>query len=1547
MGTEIDRLEVQVEAQATKANNQLDKLVGKLDALSSSLSHLNSSGLTGLANGVSKFAQASSQLSNVKTTDFTRLTKNIDKIENLNTQQIYSASSAIVTLSNAVNSLGSVSANSMQVVNVANSIGKLGGASVQKAITNLPALATAMNDLMTTLSKAPAVSNNIIQMTRALADLAAQGAKVGTAGTSLTNSVNRVGSAMSANTKKAISLSSAIGKLYQRYFLIYRLINKLWDSIENSMNYVETLNYFDAAFEQVAESAVSQWEDAGYSSAEAYYESFSSRAKELTSKMTGFSVNDDGTLTATGNASLGINPTKLMNYQATFAQMSSSIGVASETSLLLSQALTEIGADLASVKNMDFDKVWKDMASGLAGMSRTLDKYGVNIRNVNLQQKLFDLGINENITNLNQNDKALLRAIILLDSTKYAWGDLADTLEQPANQLRLLESNFANLSRTLGNLFLPVVSNVLPYVNGLVIGLQRLFTWVGNLLGIDLSGITSAVSDSAVDIGELLGETDDLTDSLTAAGNAAKKLKSNLQAFDELNVITTQTDSSSTLSSVGLPSGLLDSAFEAAFEEYQKAWDEAFANMENRANEFADRVEEFLHPVRDIIEDFAIGDFFKAGQDTSNLVAGIFNFFADAIDNVDWYAIGENIGDYLAGINWIKVLGSVGHLIWEALKASLELWAGALSTAPIETALISMVAMPKLLKALASTSLITGVSKLAKNVKLITTAFAGNKKSMGTLLTQYPKLGKAVDVARDSFWALKTGISDGNFLTGANLAIENIRNNLSGLQKGVITAIAGFAEFEIVSHTFEGLVDGSENLVTGIAKIGGAAGVAALAMYTALGPAGLAIAGVTGLVAAVKGINDAFDNIRAEEIGNIIKNAMSNPGGTPLSEITANFANAFSEAASGFDVIKEKSSELDSVQKNIGDTWTEIYKIQEAMENGVLSVEEGKAQLETLFSELATLTEQKFSAMNSAIMSAYGEGGSFRTALESIGADTESAIDTMITYGYQNSERAKEIAQELVGMDANSEEYKTLVTELASLTGEMSSFEKATSDFTYNMNALQGKIDYDEIFLPDGSIDAEALQSYLNEASNALDGYKTELDTAGQELSRYWQEIYDSPIATEEQKSVAKENLDYIPKAIEEMKSDAELKVIGFTDMLQNDFIAKTNQIIEDNVKEWESKSVVEKWWNGVWGAGTEGEYVKEALDKQKKNIDELSAAIEESFGNLKQDGVAWASEASREIFSSLFSVDITGVSAGYVETSTKLNSHYRDIIDGATEGIADLAAERGKDTVDGYNIGISENIGASETEAKTWMEKVRDAIHDSVMNFGSPSKTTEQFGFDTVLGYNNGISENTQKTVNTISFYMDTIKDKFSNISAVLSEIGRNAMSGLLNGMSSMESDIYDKADSIADNIAKTIQTALDIHSPSRVMYALGEFTMQGFQLGMENLYGNIEKSIENFGGTLQYEIAPAPQSEYAGYHSSSTFPAAEYNSYSYYDSQNNYDTSETNALLRQQNDLLVAILQKPNLGNDDIFNAARTVYKGKAERRYGNSSAFDPVWG
>lgn len=497
----------------------------------------------------------------------------------------------ILRFMSGLNGIGSLSFDTTSLANLVSSITKLGGKAATTAIPNIQALGTALTKLMATLSHAPAVSQNLIQMTTALASLAGNGSRVSSASTAMYRGLNLYSSSASRATKATKGLVSQIGMFYAKCFLLIRGAKALWKATESSMDYIETLNYFEAAWGQVAGNATGEWKKAGYESAEAYAKSFSERAKALTGKMTGFQPDAYGNLIATGMPSLGLDPEKLMNYQATFGQMASSMGVASETALKLSNALTMIGADLASVKNLKFEDVWQDMASGMVGMSRTLDKYGVNIRNVNLQEKLYELGIDAKIAKLGQQDKALLRTIILLQSTKYAWGDMADTIGQPANQLRLLQANFANLARTIGNLLLPIVSKVLPYINALVIAIQRLFSWIGGLLGIKIGGFSSSVGSAATDFGDMEDAADGIADSTGDAAKNTKKMADNLQEFDNLNVVNSQKDSGSGGSgSGGGAGGLLDDAFNDAFAEYQLAWDKAFANMENSAQELADKI---------------------------------------------------------------------------------------------------------------------------------------------------------------------------------------------------------------------------------------------------------------------------------------------------------------------------------------------------------------------------------------------------------------------------------------------------------------------------------------------------------------------------------------------------------------------------------------------------------------------------------------------------------------------------------------------------------------------------------------------------------------------------------------------------------------------------------------------------------------------------------------------------------------------------------------------------------------------------------------------
>lgn len=709
----VDSNKISSDLKGALQGIDIGSLAGDLSALGSIT--VNTEGINSLASAISKLGgksatQATANLPRISrdlvefatnlnsigavSFDASGLSNIIAEIRKLGGKSATQATANLPQLSKDIqafvrelNDIQSLTFDTTGLSELISAISKLGGKSVSNVITNLPQLGSALKDLISALSSVPKVSQNTIQMTQALAQLSRGGGKVSTAMPPAKKSILNFGNAISGSAKKSDSLTKSFGGLASRitalYFKLHMLIRgfKLFGkAVTSAMDYVETLNYFNAAFRQVAENAdLSGWKDAGYESAELYADSFKERAKELTQKMTGLEVSDTGDLTRAAMPSLGLDPEKTMQYQATFAQMSSSMGVASDTAVKLSNALTMIGADLASVRNMDFNKVWEDMASGLVGMSRTWDKYGVNIRNANLQQELNNLGMDESISKLNQQDKAILRTIVLLKSTKYAWADLSNTINQPANQLRLLQANFSSLARTIGSLFIPVITKVLPYINGFVIASQRLFAWIGKLLGINLSDFTASIggiSDSASGLLDMADGADDASSAIDDATKSTKKLEKALSVlpFDELNQLTApaKDDSDKDKNKIVDLSVPLGSALDDILSEYQTAWGKAFGEMSNKANKIANKIAKAFKKIAD------------AAEPTTEAIKKLWNQGLKKLGNFTWGTLKDFWNNFLKPIGkWMLSNDSglprffnitndlLNKINWDKLKQSL------------------------------------------------------------------------------------------------------------------------------------------------------------------------------------------------------------------------------------------------------------------------------------------------------------------------------------------------------------------------------------------------------------------------------------------------------------------------------------------------------------------------------------------------------------------------------------------------------------------------------------------------------------------------------------------------------------------------------------------------------------------------------------------------------------------------------------------------------------------------------------------------------------
>ena len=645
-----------------------------------------SASITKLVNALAKLS--STNLVTLQNTDFARIGNGLFTLTNTlaNTNEVSSSTnrlvSALARLSSSGESMKKVirimpilgielraffssmaraSAVSSETLQLTMAISQLAsaGAKIETSAQSLGVLATQLRKLITTLADAPQVTQNTLQLVQALSQISNQGVRINATTSGMRTGLQSLVPVMKRTRKSTLSLAAAFGKFYATWFLLIRGVKGLWSTIKSAMDFVEVYNYFDASISQVAQKASQDWEQAGYQSADAYYdalyEEYAEQAKELNRKMTGYTVDASGNLTQLGSKNLGLNPQTLLNYQTQFAQLSSSMGVASDYAMKMSTALAEIGADLASVKNMEFQEVWDNLSSGIVGMSRAVDKYGINIRNTALQQKLYDLGIDVSISKLGQQDKALLRSIIILDSTRNAWADLSDTIDQPANELRVLKASFESLGRTIGSAFLSAIAQLLPYINAVVIALQRLVQYLIDFFGITLVSISSS---AGADMSDLLDSIYDMDDALSDASGSAKKLKQNLLGIDELNVIQSDTDSGAGGGGLGDYSSQLQDAFDKIFEEYQKVWDKAYDDVENKAQGIADR----------IVNAFKKGDFFAIGETIST---GLRN----TLDNIPWESIfegarkfGSNIANFLNGLINPETFGSIGRTIANGLN---------------------------------------------------------------------------------------------------------------------------------------------------------------------------------------------------------------------------------------------------------------------------------------------------------------------------------------------------------------------------------------------------------------------------------------------------------------------------------------------------------------------------------------------------------------------------------------------------------------------------------------------------------------------------------------------------------------------------------------------------------------------------------------------------------------------------------------------------------------------------------------------------------------
>lgn len=535
---EIQGLEFQIVNDSTQAVTGLQNLINTLNRLKTA----TNGGATGLSKTAQGIRELSNSLKGLNSGDasqkITRLTNALTALSQVGNVKISSSianqltaintalaglkwtdGDKLTSLANGLRPLSELGkANMTTFINQLSKLPKviedLEAADIDKFTQQMTALAAAMKPFADEMQK---VSNGFSAFPSKIQKLITSTEKYNASARKATSTTGKFTSGLKALNVAAVAIT-------------FRKIGHfIAQTVTESNKYQEDLNLFTVALGQYA-----------------------AEAKEYAEKVSDV---------------MGIDPAEWMRNQGIFMTLGTGMGVASDKAVVMSKNLTQLGYDISSFFNISIEDAMQKLQSAMSGELEPVRRLGYALSQNNLQelygkevtsalaesykeleksldgaglsQLAVEMGFDRNISTMTEAEKVQLRYIALMKQNTIVQGDMARTLEAPANQLRILQAQLTQAARAIGNIFIPALNAILPYAIAVVQVIREIANTLANLAGFKLTEVDySGVNSAAVGAGSLADNLDD-------AAGAAKKLKQYTAGFDELNVFAPNTGSGS------------------------------------------------------------------------------------------------------------------------------------------------------------------------------------------------------------------------------------------------------------------------------------------------------------------------------------------------------------------------------------------------------------------------------------------------------------------------------------------------------------------------------------------------------------------------------------------------------------------------------------------------------------------------------------------------------------------------------------------------------------------------------------------------------------------------------------------------------------------------------------------------------------------------------------------------------------------------------------------------------------------------------------------
>lgn len=1272
------------------------------------------------------------------------------------------------------------------------SVQKSGFSSLASGLDKLVKIAPQIDTVTESLKKTDldSFADQCNRVAAAITPLATQMEKVAAGFSAFPAKIQRL---LKGNTSLAAS-NNTLGKSYVNlaakislaYMGLKRIVGVIASWITASNQYIEDMNLFTVSMGQYAEEAYKYAQQVG----------------EI----------------------MGINPGEWMRNQGVFMTITEGFGVASDRAYTMSKNLTQLTYDLASFFNISTSDAFQKLESGISGELEPLRRLGYDLSVARLQQEAYNLGIEKSVSAMTQAEKAELRYYAIMTQVTTAQGDMARTLEAPANQLRILQAQVDQAARALGNLFLPVLKAILPYAIALAKAIRLVAEIIAGFFGVSIPDF-----DTGADaIGGVASGADEAADGLGDASKKAKELKNALLGIDELNVISPPDDSSAGAGGVG---GIGGGGLGFDLPTYDFIADAVNEQVEK----IMAKIQPFLDWVRENIDEIlagvlAIGAAFLAWKIAKGLVAGLDKFsklLKGFKGNVISFGTVGLLG-FLSDMNEFRKFAEdflKNGATFRNVAGMISEFAGMIGDALIMFGSLKLGGALKVIQGLGE--LFIAVKEISdgnvnwENIRLAIRGltniaigigvFMGNAKGLaltGVALTIQGLLN-VIDEVKNIVTAIKTGdwecVDWTNLVVGALEAIG-----------GIVIAISAFKKIKGAADIANA---GSEiaEVATTTASVSSATGT----LNTTLGSGGL----TTKLVELVKNIGlgiviiaevaaaallivgaIALMGMALEQVGIAWEPVIAN-GGTVATAIGigAGILAAVGLATAGLGSIGTSlivnialgTAILAELGVATGLFLVEIWAIGKGLDEigiawePVLNSGERIATAIGVGTGLLVGIGVVTAALGAATVASAGllplAIGLGTALLVELAAAfilfVESLVAVADELNYRLDPPLMALNEKLPGLSSNMSDFVDFMTEFA---GQVVRYTEvsAIAGLSATIDTIIGWFTQDPI--EKLASDVENISSQTSDLNDKLEVAVPELQTAADLLQEY------KDLLTQIE-NLCNSNVELSTGMFVNMKEVGQSLVTGFVEGIQSksgDFKNAATDLVEGFKTQLTSsaetcKSSMTSWANNLKNWFTQNGYGginRTTFQNYAKDIvSGFASGITSSYSSSKSSVTTWATNVkswltgegygavNRNTFQN-YAKDIvsgfgSGVTSSYNSSKSSMTSWASNVKSWFSE-IASYSAfyNIAKDVVNGFNAGINDFYSTTAPYMRRWANAAKDA-YKAALDSNSPSKVFMRIGKDTVLGYNLGI----QNLGNTTKGVVNSWANSFTSVSPVM----------------------------------------------------------------------------------------------------------------------------------------------------------------------------------